>query len=67
MITGKNSVQTSDGNPCLATVLSGTVLLNVNNELENDIILVYERKYSSYQIEDFFQIKKYSLCIKHRR
>jgi hypothetical protein len=67
MITGKNSVQMSDGNPCLATVLSGTVLLNVNKELENDTILVYERKYSSYQIEGFFQIKKYSLCIKHRR
>ena len=67
MITRKNSVQTSDVNPYLVTVLSGTVPLNVNKELENDIILVYERKYSSYQIEDFFQIKKYSLCIKHRR
>ena len=67
MITGNNSVQRSDGKPCLATVLSGTVLLNVNKELENDTILVYERKYSSYQIEDFSQLKKYSLCIKHRR
>ena len=67
MITGKNSVQMSDGNPCLATVLNGIVLLNVNKELENDIIMVHERKYSSHQIKDFFQIKKYRLCIKHRR
>ena len=56
----------SDGNPCLVTVLNRTVVLNVNKGLENDTLLVYERKYSSYQLEDFFQIKKYSLCIKHR-
>ena len=67
MITGKNSVQMSDGNPCLATVLSGTVLFSVNKEIGNDIMPVYERKYSSFQIEDFYQIKKYSLCSKHRR
>ena len=65
-ITRKNSIQMFDSNPCLATVLNGTVLLNVNKELENDTILVYERKHSSYQLDDFFQIKKYSLCIKHR-
>tara|TARA_B100001057_G_C22058686_1_gene647447 strand:- start:88 stop:267 length:180 start_codon:yes stop_codon:yes gene_type:complete len=58
MITGKNSIQMSDGNPCLATVLSVTVPLNVNKKLESDTILVHERKYSSYQIEDIFQIKK---------
>ncbi|MAC67352.1 MAG: hypothetical protein CMK54_05035 [Proteobacteria bacterium] len=42
MITGKNLIQMSGGNPCLATVLSGTVLLNVNKEFENDTIPVYE-------------------------
>ena len=46
-----------DSNPCLATVLNGTVLLNVNKELENDTILVYERKHSSYQLEDFSRLK----------
>ena len=56
MITGKNLIQMSDGNPRLATVLSGPVLLTVNKEFENDTILVYESTQAA-KLKIFLRLK----------
>jgi hypothetical protein len=47
----------SDCNPCLATVLSGTVLLNVNKELENDTILVTKESTQATKLKVFSRLK----------
>ena len=67
MITGKNLIQMSGGNPCLATVLSGTVLLNVNKEFENDTIPVYERTQAA-KLKFFLRLKNtvFALSIENK-
>ena len=67
MIAGKNLIQMSDGHPCLATVLSGPVLLNGNKEFENETILVHESTLAT-KLKIFLRLKNtvFALSIENK-